>query len=176
MRSRQMKGFTLVEVLVVVSIISLLSAVTVTTMQQVRQQTRLSTAKQELRSFHQAMQLYMRDREKWPDDVNRDIPAGLGPYLSSGDWPQGPWPGSVYDWDNWSASELEPHDPHDQRVLQISIRFCPLGDTDESDCRFPDAEWAENFDYHSSVYYCVQGPCRSHSSTGVDHPGLCVNC
>lgn len=175
LRRQSVTGFTLVEILVVIAIISLLSSLVITTMQDVRKEVYLNTAKKEFRDIHTGLQIYMKDHDDWPADVNRGIPPGVGQYLSEGDWPRGPWPHSWYDWENWGSDDLD-HEPKEQ-IYQISIRFCPYDEKNEAeDCRFPDAEWAENFDYHSSVYYCIQGPCRAHSGKDTDHPGYCVNC
>jgi len=121
-----------------------------------------------------AINMYAEDHDgEYPDDVNRDVPPGLGQYLAGGSndsWPDAPWPGSVYDWDNWE-------DPDDSslRIYQISIRFCPVGGT-IADCHFPNEEWAKNFGINSSVYYCIEGNCRSHIDEPIDYPGYCVNC
>jgi hypothetical protein len=131
-----------------------------------RNQAYLARAEEELNSFHDALQLYRGDNGSYPGDVSRGIPSGLGPYLSPGDWPNGPWPGSVYDWDHWSLGGED--------VYQISIRFCEQGKPDT--CNFPNQDWASDFKTKSAVYYCIEGPCRPHESEPADYPGYCVNC
>lgn len=122
-----------------------------------------------------ALKSYSFDHgDQYPADGSRDIlPNGLGPYLfgssAANAWPKAPWPGSVYDWDNWD----DPDNPG-QKIYQISIRFCPSGGG-LSTCRFPSSSWANNFGVDSAVYYCIFGFCRSHQSQPYSYPGYCVN-
>ena len=167
------EGFTVIELLVVISIIGILSALIFPIVSIAREAAYFSRSKAELREVGVALEMYANDNGgNYPPDVNRNIPAGLEKYLSGRNWPFAPWPGSIFDWDAWAPSDLT-YDPK-QQVYQISIRFCPAGAPDQ--CQFPNESWARNFDYYSSVYYCVSGPCRAHSSQPIDHPGLCVNC
>ncbi|MCA9352673.1 type II secretion system protein, partial [Patescibacteria group bacterium] len=154
----------LIELLVVIAIIGTLATVIFVNIQSVRNKAYTVRALKEFRSFQEAMILYFLNNDDYPADVNRDIPAGLEQYLSGGSWPNGPYPGSVYDWDNITGA-----DPY----IQISLRFCDLSG---ENCRFPIESWAEDFDYHSSMYWCFEGTCRSHPDQPVDHPGYCVNC
>ncbi len=167
MPKNQYRGFTLIELLVVIAIIGILATIVVINVRQSRESGYFVTAKQELGSVAQSLELYADDHNRaYPPDVDRDMPPGLEKYLAPGNWPKAPWPGSVYDWDNWEVDG--------QRIYQISIRFCPLGEPEN--CKFPNQDWAEDFDYWSSVYYCISGPCRSHSNRPIDHSGYCVNC
>ncbi len=163
------KGFTLVEILVVIGIIGILSSVTLILLNKARSSASLARAKTEFKSLETAINFYYEDNGSMPEDVSRDLPPGLEVYLSGGDWPNAPWPGTVYDWDNWE----DPDNP-EERIYQISVRFCPLNEPEN--CQFPEEDWAENFDYYSALYYCVSGNCRSHISKPIDHPGYCVNC
>lgn len=162
--SKQHKGFTLIELLVVVAIIGVLAALIITAVTKVRNKAYTARTLQEFRSFQQAMEMYLMDNNFYPADVDRDIPAGLETYLGGGTWPDGPYPGSVYDWDN----KFPTHG-----YIQISLRFCDIGGTN---CRFPTEYWAQNFDDKSAMYWCFEGQCRSHADRPIDHPGYCVNC
>ena len=163
------KGFTLIELLVVIAVIGILSSVVLAALVKARSSAAFARAKLEFRSLATAIELYTEDHGGvFPADVDRGLPPGLEVYLAGGDWPNAPWPGSVYDWDNWI-------DPDTGKIImQISVRFCPLGQP--TLCRFPDETWTAGFDYYSAVYYCLEGTCRSHISKPIDHPGYCINC
>ncbi|MFT6361524.1 MAG: hypothetical protein ACJAV6_000683 [Candidatus Paceibacteria bacterium] len=59
------------------------------------------------------MALYLTENDDYPPDVSRNIPAELEEFLSSGDWSNGAYPGSVYDWDNIPA----------HGYIQISLKW-----------------------------------------------------
>jgi prepilin-type N-terminal cleavage/methylation domain-containing protein len=161
-------GFTLVEILIVLSIIAILSSVVLVSVLKAKEASYYVAAKEEFNSIRNSIEMYVEKNGDYPPDTDRSVPPGLESYLSSGTWPESPWPGSSFDWDNWTDPDTG------ESIYQISIRFCPLGDP--SRCRFPKQSWASDFDYFSSVYYCISGPCRSHISKPIDHPGRCVNC
>ncbi len=164
-------GFTLIELLLVISIIGVLSTIIFPVVANARKAAYTTKAKAEFKILATALELYANDHGGgYPVDANRGLPPGIEAYLGPGEWPNAPWPGSVYDWDHWSSVDLT-HDPK-QEVVQISVRFCPLNQP--AACTFPNESWAENFDYYSAAYYCLSGPCRSHSGQPVTHPGYCI--
>jgi prepilin-type N-terminal cleavage/methylation domain-containing protein len=168
------RGFTAVEIVVVISIIAVLASIVFAVLHSTRGKTYYARALSEYETMAFALDLYQNDNDgEYPADTNRDVPPGLEEYLAGGqneNWPNAPWPGSVYDWDNWQDPDDE-----DLRIYQISIRFCPLGGSIDT-CNFPDEEWAENFGVNSAVYYCVEGACRAHQYEPIDYPAYCVNC
>lgn len=169
MRFFSKKGFSLVELLIVIAILGYLSSIVLGSIHTAKEKTTFTRAKQDLKSVAQALELYAIDHGGYPDDVSRGLPNGIEAYLPSDVWPLAAWPGSVFDWDNWT-------DPNTgQPIYQISIRFCPIGGP-LSACQFPPETWAANFNINSSVYYCVQGACRAHINESVDYPGYCINC
>ena len=169
MSRQSQSGLTLIELLIVIAIIGILTSVTLVSVRRSRDKAYEVRAKSELLSIAKSLQLYWIDHSEYPPDANRDVPPGLESYLAPGIWPDAAWPGSVFDWDNWD----DPDNPG-EKIYQISIRFCPAGQPNQ--CQFPNESYAEDFDIHSSVYYCLQGACRSHVSQPIDHPGYCVNC
>jgi len=169
------KSFTIVEIIVVIFIVGILAQLVITGMKIVMEKAYYGRATEELSQFARALTLYAEDHGGvFPDDVSRDLPSGLESYLTTNpQWPKAPWPGSVYDWDNWS----NPSYPPQEQVYQISVRFCPLNPVGSTEfCNFPKLPWAEGFDYWSSMYFCISGPCRSHADKPLNHPGYCVNC
>ncbi|HVV15360.1 MAG TPA: type II secretion system protein [Candidatus Paceibacterota bacterium] len=166
-------GFTLMELLVVISIIGILASILLPAFGNAKKAAYLARSKAEFKQISTALELYANAHEgSYPPDANRGLPSGLEAYLSGGNWPNAPWPGSVYDWDVWGPADLS-YEPKNQ-IYQISVRFCPADQA--LPCQFPNEPWAQNFDYYSAVYYCVSGPCRAHSSQPADHAGYCVNC
>ena len=169
--NRNEKGFTLIELLIVIAIIGVLSSIVIASLQSSRKRAYEVSAKNEINQLNNALQLYLNDTNgTYPPDVSRDLPAEIKVYLgsnNSSEWPKAPWPGSVYDWDNWIIGG--------QRVVQISIRFCPAGGG-LSTCKFPNETWAQNFGVNSAYYYCLEGACRSHSAEPLNYPGYCANC
>ena len=142
------KGFSFLELLIVIAIIGILASIIYASNRRTRDKTHLSRADVELKTFAYALKMYaFENNGVFPPDANRDLPAGLEAYLNtSPNWPDAPWPGSVYDWDNWTIDG--------QKVYQISIRFCPIGGP-LSACRFPNESWATNFNINSAYYYCI---------------------
>lgn len=155
------------ELLVIISIIGLLSSVIMVSMRQSREKAYYSRAAQEMRSMANGFELYYSEHNAYPADANRGVmPSGMNSFLPGG-WPDGPWPGSVYDWDGWA----DPERPG-QMIYQISLRFCAAGG---GSCSYPNMDWAEDFGVDSAVYFCLSGTCRSHVSHPVDYPGKRVN-
>lgn len=162
-------GFTLIELLIVISIMAILMYNILPVLSRAKEKAYLTRAEMEFTSVNASLQAYLTEYGEYPPDANRDIPPGLEEFLAPGIWPDAAWPGSVFDWENWD----DPDNPG-EKIYQISVRFCPVGQP--SECRFPDEDWAENFDINSAVYYCISGACRSHLSRPVNHPGYCINC
>lgn len=168
---KSMSGFTLIEVLVVIAIIGTLAAVVLANVGEGQEKAYEGAARAELDGISDALELYHLDNGAYPSDADRDIPPGVESYLNQKNWPAAPWPSSIYDYDHWTASELA-HPPK-KEVYQISVRFCDQGDS--SSCRFPQNDWVDDgWDMNSAFFYCIEGPCRAHSSEPKNHPGYCA--
>ncbi len=167
--SKSKYGFSLVELLIVIAIIGVLAEIIVGSIGASKEKATFTKAKKDLQSVAQALEIYAIDNGGYSVDSARGLPSGIEQYLPAGAWPVSAWPGSVFDWENWT-------DPLTGKpIYQISIRFCPAGGP-LSACEFPPESWATNFDVNSAMYYCVQGACRAHLSEVVGYPGYCINC
>jgi prepilin-type N-terminal cleavage/methylation domain-containing protein len=170
-------GFTLIEILVIITLLGLIAVITYSVaMPKWRDRTYYARSVSELNTMANAAHLYLAKYNEYPEDVNRSIPSGLMEFIQAngenGAWPDAPWPGSVYDWDNWPPDANGP-----EQTYQISIRFCPPGDTETCKQNFPKQAWVtDDWDSNSSVYFCLKGSCRSHQNKPMDHPGYCINC
>lgn len=170
-------GFTLIEIIMVIIVIGLIASFIYSyTVPRYRERSYLTRSTAELNTMAGALRLYVAKYNDYPDDVNRGIPPGVEEFLQSqqgnGNWPNAPWPGSVFDYDNWPPDSNGP-----QHTYQISIRFCNAGDTPTCKKNFPKEPWVtSSWDSNSSVYYCLKGSCRAHQTKPMNHPGYCINC
>jgi prepilin-type N-terminal cleavage/methylation domain-containing protein len=166
------EGFTLIELLVVIAIIALLAAVVLASLSQARSKSKYSANLAEMSQIRVAIEEYASDHNgNYPPDVDRGLPPGAEAYMSDGKWPTPPYPGSFYDWDNWPAATLS--DAPYADVVQVSTRFCDINGTQ---CLFPSDSWAAGFGVDSSLYLCMEGPCRAHNSEPYTYPAHCANC
>jgi prepilin-type N-terminal cleavage/methylation domain-containing protein len=171
------KGFTLLELMICIFLLGVLATITYSVIvPNYRERTYYTRAVAEENTIANAVNLYVAKYNVYPDDVSRGLPTGISEFIQTGqgshDWPDAPWPGSVYDWDNWPPDANGP-----QQTYQISIRFCNAGD--EATCKknFPKESWVtSDWDSNSSVYYCIKGSCRAHQNYPASHPGYCINC
>ncbi len=177
------RGFTIVEIVMVIVLIGVIAGFTYSyALPRYRSRTYYTRAISELNTLGNAMTLYVAKYNDYPPDVVRDIPAGMKEFIQSdgfnNSWPDAPWPGTVYDYDNWPPDGNGP-----QHTYQISIRFCNAGDT--ATCKavaqkylsgYVSSATLSSWDANSSVYYCIKGSCRSHQGQPMNHPGYCVNC
>lgn len=172
------QGFTIIEIIIVVTVLGLIAAL-VTTMgvKNYKERAYYTRAYSELGNFANALQLYLVKYNEYPPDAYRNIPPGIEEFLRDAqghaDWPNAPWPGSVYDYDYWNPDWYGPNP-----TVQISIRYCPLFDTATCKKNFPKQPWVDHstWDWMSSVYWCISGSCRAHRNAPLNHPGHCINC
>lgn len=167
-RCRSTQGFTFTELLITIAIIGILTTVVLTNLVPARDSAITARALVEFRQFENALQQYNLDTGGgYPPDADRDVPTELESYLGGDNWPDGPWPNSVYDWDAYTSDG--------EQTYQISLRFCPVGGPLE-DCSIPNTDWADDFDINSAYFYCFSGNCKSHPTEPREYPGYCVNC
>lgn len=173
---RQAKGFTIVELLIVIAVVGIIATLITTSISNDSERTAFSKAQADLNNIGSAVLLYANKYNSYPTPVAKGIPASLVEFI---DAPQnvnlvnGPWPNSNYDYKYWDVNGDGVND-----TITINVRFCPPnGDsTPIGNCTFPDETWAASFNTYSSVYYCVKGYCRSHPAAAYTNPGYCINC
>ncbi len=177
------QGFTIVELCVVMVVIGILAALTYSIIvPHYREKTYYTRSVTEMNAMSNATKLYVAKYNDYPADVSRDVPAGIKEFVQgqqdADNWPSAPWPGSVYDWDNWPPDSNGPI-----QTYQISVRMCNPGDN--ATCKknaqkylkdYVPQSTLDNWDSYSAVYYCISGSCRSHQSKPMTWPGYCVNC
>jgi prepilin-type N-terminal cleavage/methylation domain-containing protein len=186
-RQPKVFGFTLIELVIGIAVIGTLAAITYSyAVPKYRERSYLTRANSEMHTLANALTLYVAKYNDYPADVSRGIPAGIQEFLQqnyNNQWPNAPWPGSVYDYDyltTWTYTDPSDLSPP---IVQISIRMCNAGDS--ATCKanaekylkgVVDDSVLNNWDSYSSVYYCIKGSCRSHGSMPANHPGYCINC
>ena len=94
-RQTNQKGFTLIEILIVVMIIGLLASLIATNIFQRFERSKVEIAKAQVEMLSSAIQAYMLDMNVCPPSLN-DLIAGTdpkwrGPYLSKKQIPLDPW-------------------------------------------------------------------------------------
>jgi prepilin-type N-terminal cleavage/methylation domain-containing protein len=98
---RRTAGFTLVEIMIVVSIIALLAVIALPSFLRAREQAQNAKFENALRVANGAFDTYCMEIGSYPPDANRGIvPPGMAPYLGKNfDW-AAPTPiGGNWDWD-----------------------------------------------------------------------------
>ena len=98
---RRQNGFTLVEIMIVVSIIALLALLALPSFLRAREQSREAKFMNGLRVASGAFEMYVAEHSAYPPDVTRGvIPSGMDAYFGpTFDWTQPTPLGGNWDWD-----------------------------------------------------------------------------
>jgi prepilin-type N-terminal cleavage/methylation domain-containing protein len=88
------RGFTLVEIMIVVVIIGLLAVLAIPALQRVRGRTQISRTANDLRAMAQAFETYYLENGAWPPDA------------APGAWHSPPAIGGLWEWDYEPATPL----------------------------------------------------------------------
>lgn len=121
---RQRKsGFTLMEILIVVTILGILAAIVIPSFASATNDTRKAAFVGDLRTFENAIRLYYNDNSDWPvDGGSGTVPAGLEPYIKVHKWEDGTPIGGV--WDN---------ETNDILTVGVGVHFDGSGETRDTD-------------------------------------------
>lgn len=83
----QCKGFTLVEIMVVVAIVAILNALAIPAINHIRHTTTATRIANDFRAFRDAFEVYATEEGDWPPSAgHRRIPRGMEQWLSEGAW------------------------------------------------------------------------------------------
>ena len=102
MNLRSSRGFTVLELMTVLTIVAIIMSIAVPAYWNMVRQVRASHAVADLQSLRAAAYLYFGDHAEWPEEVQLGVvPAELKPYLREemefmNEWYQ-------IDWDNWTV-------------------------------------------------------------------------
>lgn len=107
MTGRASRGFTVLELMVVLTIVGLILAVAIPSYSNMVRQVRASQAVADLQSLRAAAYLYFGDHAEWPGEVQAGaVPPGLVPYLRENVELMNPY--YKIDWDNWMVWDTAP--------------------------------------------------------------------
>lgn len=100
MTDRAQRGFTVLELMVVLTILGVILAIAIPTYSNMVRQVRASQAVADLQSLRAAAYLYFGDYGDWPNEVHAGaVPVELKPYLREDVVFMNEW--YRIDWDNW---------------------------------------------------------------------------
>ena len=95
-----MPGFSLMELMIVVAIIGLLSAIALPVFNSVRQASQNSAAVNDLRTFSEAFSSYILETGTYPPDASAgQVPEGMAGRIAVTRWTRTTPIGGNYDWD-----------------------------------------------------------------------------
>jgi prepilin-type N-terminal cleavage/methylation domain-containing protein len=98
---RARAAFTLVEIMVTVTIISLLAAISVPAVQKVKRQAVATTVANDLRTFEGAFNTYAHETGGWPAEVAVGVfPPEMANRINTVAWQRATPLGGQYNWDN----------------------------------------------------------------------------
>ncbi|GMR12095.1 MAG: hypothetical protein BMS9Abin29_0282 [Gemmatimonadota bacterium] len=113
------RGFTLVEVLTVMLILSIVTRIAIPQMQEVRVRARAAQALGDFRVIELAAQEYLADNNQPPPDADTGVvPPGLETYLEGFTFEK---PAYKLDWENWVLPGGLPKHPETRVLLGVSI-------------------------------------------------------
>lgn len=97
---RRTAGFTLVELMVVVLIISVLATIALPSFIRIQRRTRTAAIQNDFRTFAAAFDTYAQETGGWPAEAaTAEIPVGMDQRLNASAWQRKTPMGGQYDWE-----------------------------------------------------------------------------
>jgi len=103
------RGFTLVEVMIVVAIIVILASISIPALLRARMSARVSLVASNLKTFATGFQMYYNTNGALPADAHLALPVGMENFISTDDWASDAL-GGVYNWEGPTWGEGGPYD------------------------------------------------------------------
>lgn len=102
------RGFTLVEIMVVIVIIGLLAALAIPAIRRAQRSSQNTRVINDFRVFVQAFEIFNTNNGGWPDTaapgVMPNLPTSITDTLKAASWTSGTTLGGLWQWDNQLAS------------------------------------------------------------------------
>lgn len=120
MKGKKREGFTLVEIVTVVLIVSFLTRIALPQMQEVRVRARAAAVRSDFSVVRLAAQNFYADNFVWPNDTDAGLtPAELTSNLPSGySFDRGDY---LLNWEHWILPNGLPSDPSVRAVIGVSV-------------------------------------------------------
>ena len=126
------RGFTLLELLVVTSIIGILLAIALHVYHQQKNRARVAAVASELRSFATSFYAYGAEHGDFPNDADLALPAGMEKLIPVGRWEHETKLGGFFDWEGPDAYPYAGialvNSPASVELLQMLDRMLDDGD------------------------------------------------
>lgn len=125
-------GFTIIELLVTMAILSILAGLSLSMLRDYRERAGVAAVATELKSFVNAFMAYYADHEEFPPDSHITLPAGMEKFIPSRLWAEATPLGGQYNWegpDNYGYAGISIFNhTAPERVILILDRMLDNGD------------------------------------------------